>query len=355
MSLLLHTRCSPDRAVSGHLRATSVPTGAYSKQSLRWYNLARNMSNIVVFSAEDLSGHDHVVLGTPIELEYKANDAGGKGLWHSVPIRSRVAACNGKSPSTYPSATDSENVAVTDGPRSGVKGLKRLAIRLRNVWVQRISSFGEQDGQGDDNKVQMSISLTGRDGTSPEEQAVVDSLDSLTAFIRRIMVQCRDIRTPLKIAPGMTISDENVDGVAAGVLDSVKICRTGGGGGERRFMYPKVNLAPGFFRTQLYAPNGTAIPIAIARAWSSGTTARDVIVELESITCTKLVKTIRMRVLEASLDPPASRDWSTRSSLLFPDRTIPPEEQQDEDEDSQTRKRKRGEEEELPTLEIEEK
>ena len=70
------------------------------------------MSNIVVFSAEDLSGHDHVVLGTPVELEYKANDAGGKGLWHSVPIRSRVAACNGKSPSTYPSPESAITITV---------------------------------------------------------------------------------------------------------------------------------------------------------------------------------------------------------------------------------------------------
>ena len=323
------------------------------------------MSNIVVFDPACLNGMDHVVLGTPVELEYKANDAGGKGIWHSVPIRARLSSRDNTHHATYPHAADSVNVAINDGPRSGVKGLKRLAIRLRNVWVSRISSFGEQDGQGDDNKVQMSISLTGLHGTSDEEQAVVEGLDSLTGFLRRTMVQCREIRTPLKIAPGMTISDQNVDDVAAGVLDSVQVCRSSNSGGERRFMYPKVNLASGFFRTQLYAPDGTAIPIAVARAWGSGTTARDVIVELESITCTKLVKTLRMRVLEAILDPPASRDgWSTRSSLLFPDLMIPSTElepettlkrtrlEEEELEPETTVKRKRLEkEEEIPTLE----
>lgn len=294
------------------------------------------MSNIVIFDPQCLSGSAHVVLGVPQELEYKANDAGGKGVWHSIPIRSRVVTSNDTTPLVhYNKAEDSPNVAIGDGTRNAVRGLKRLGIRLRDVWVSRISSFGDQEGQGDDNKVQMSISMTGLHGATDEEQEVINALDGLTSFIRRTMVQCRDIRTPLKIAPGLSISDDNVDSIAAGVLDSVQICRSSDPtrGEVRRYMYPKVNLQSGFFRTQLFTPTGKPIPIAAARAWSSGTTAKDVIVELESVTCTKLVKTVRMRVLEAILEPPASRDsFTTRSSLLFPDLVIPPHEA-DEGED----------------------
>ena len=291
------------------------------------------MSNIVVFNPADLRGGEHVVLGVPVELEYKASETGGgKGIWHSIPIRARVN--KEMVPMRFAPASDNANVAVPEGNRKSVQGLQRLALRLQNVWVSRISAFGDQDGHGDDSKVQMSISLTGLNGATQEEQRVAEALDQLTNFIRRTMVGCKDIRAPLKIVPGMAISEENVDGIASGVLDSVQICRSVEGtrmpGESRRFMYPKVSLT-GFFRTQLFAPNGKTIPVAVARSWGMGTTASDVVVELESVTCTKLVKTIRMRVLEAILEPPTRQPTGQRFSLLFPDHTITQDEAKTED------------------------
>lgn len=244
----------------------------------------------------------------------------GKITYHRLPLRSR--------PDTVP--VDAGNT-IKFSPR-----LKRFALKFSDVWVSHIRAFGENsDGveespSTEQQKVTMGIALSdGRQGPTDEEADIISRLDHTTNFMRREMVLDADIRTTLNIAGGgkKDISPEKAD-MFAETLDSINISKPLQGSTDvnpetgrhpTRYIYPKVAL-DGFMRTLFFTPDRKPIPIALARSWGSGCQAPVVLVELESIFCNKLVKSLQMRVLEAILIPPDVRARNqVRTSLLFPE------------------------------------
>ena len=274
----------------------------------------------VVRDVRELDAYSDLYVCLPVTREADS----GKITYHRLALRSR--------PTTVPA--DAGN-AIQFSTR-----LKRFALKFSSVWVSHIRAFGENgdgaagEGGGSESaeqqKVTMGIALSdGRQGPTEEESDIISRLDHTTKFLRRQMVLKTDIRTTLNIAGGgkKDISMEQVD-MYADTLDSINISKPLQGSADinaetgrypTRYIYPKVVL-DGFYRTLLFTPDRKPIPIALARSWGSGCQAPVVMVELESIFCNKLIKSLQMRVLEAILVPPDVQARSqVRTSLIFPD------------------------------------
>lgn len=245
---------------------------------------------------------------------------GGKITYHRLPIRCRP-----------PIAPEAGNIAKTPA------GLKRFALKFTDRWVTSIRAFGETPGElaadtpsSDQQKVTMSIALSdGRNGPTEDEENIISRLDDTTNFLRRQMVLNAEIRSTLNVAGGgkKEINEDNAD-MYADTLDTVNISKPLNGTADvdaetgrhpTRYIYPKVTLN-GYFRTLFFAPNEKPIPVSVARSWGSGCQAPVIVVELESVFCNKLIKSVNMRVLEAVLTPPdISLRNRVRTSLIFPD------------------------------------
>ena len=244
---------------------------------------------------------------------------GGKAQQHYLHIRSRPTDA----------APDAGNIVKT------ANGLGKFIMKFNDVWITHIRAFGQtgdngaQESVGEQQKVTMGIALSdGRVGPTEREADIISRLDDTTDFLRKQMILNADIRTTLNIAGGgkKDVTEENAD-MYAEFLDSINISKPLRGSPDMdaetrryptRYIYPTVRL-DGWFKTHFWTPDGTRIPIALARSWGRGCEAPTVLVELESIFCNKLIKAVQMRVVEAVLVPPDVQPHKRlRTSLIFP-------------------------------------
>ena len=143
--------------------------------------------------ASELRADRDVFLGMP------SDPTTNKQTFHRVPVRSAHTES--------PSGDQRTRVQFVDGNKhivQSVQGLRRLLIRFPQSFVPGIKVF-EASGENDRTNLSMGFALYDyRVGPSPEEQRVLDNIDSLAAFLRETLVRCPcdKLRRMLKLDVG---------------------------------------------------------------------------------------------------------------------------------------------------------
>jgi hypothetical protein len=293
-----------------------------------------------VVPAVDLKAERDVYVGLPVENT-------NKQTFHRIPIRS---AC-----------TESEtgdhrlHVKLLQGQSNvvqSIQGLRRLLIKFPPVFVPGIKVF-EANNDNDRTNLSMGFAMyDSRVGPSPEETTVMNNLDALASFLRRILVQCDRIRRPLKLgSENMTPEQQQV---AADMMD-LHVSRPvdasagrnmsfsmNGRGDDRpmpaRYCYVKL-VAPDpnineKYHTYFWTREGQALDFNTVLGYRNFQVQP--FVEVEDIFVSKAVRSLQLKLRECLVVPPVER-MQHRYSVCFPDRICSTVTAEDEPEPKKAR------------------
>jgi hypothetical protein len=287
-----------------------------------------------VVPAVDLVPERDVFMGLPVETT-------NKQTFHRVPIRS---ACT-----ESPSGDRRTRVQIVPGNPNVVQscvGLQRLLVRFPSVFVPGIKVF-EAGGDSDRTNLSMGFAMYDyRAGPTPEEQRVLDNVDSMALFLRTNMMRCDKIRRALKLGPdNMSVPQQQL---AAEMMD-LHIVRPAMERQARghhpqqaqqqhqeaqvfpsRYCYVKL-VSPDphvneVYHTYFWTEDGKRIPFETVVGFRNFRV--EPFVEIEDVFVSKAVRAPQLKLRECIVVPPTERIQS-RFSVCFPDRVCRKEEEED--------------------------
>ena len=287
-----------------------------------------------VVAASELQAERDVLVGLPVENTTKQT-------FHRIPIRS----------SNTQSATGDRRlqvkmVASQTHVVQSIQGLQRLLIKFPTVFVPGIKVF-EANGENDRTNLSMGFALYDfRTGPTPEESRVVENLDTLAMFLRKVMVRCDRFRRILKLGDNMTAEQQQV---AAEMMDLHVVRpvqdrpdssshRNSGslfGSDERstpaRYCYVKL-VAPDpnineKYHTYFWTMDGR--PLKFDQVLGFRNFQVQPFVEVEDIFVSKAVRSLQLKLRECLVIPPMER-IQQRFSVCFPDRVCTAQQPEDD-------------------------
>ena len=280
-----------------------------------------------VIPAVELNAQRDVYVGLPVENT-------NKQTFHRIPIRS--------------SCTESDtgdrrlHVKLLPGQQNVVQstqGLRRLLIKFPTVFVPGIKVF-EANNDNDRTNMSMGFALyDSRVGPSPDETRVMENIDALAGFLRRILVQCDRIRRTLKLgSENMTPEQQQVaadmmdlhvsrpvDTNAGGRNASFSVSNRSAGTDDRplpaRYCYVKlVSPDPAIsekYHTYFWTMAGQPLNFNTVLGYRNFQVQP--FVEVEDIFVSKAVRSLQLKLRECLVIPPVER-MQHRYSVCFPDR-----------------------------------
>ena len=262
---------------------------------------AKNPSMFHTVLAAELEPERDVFVGLPVETT-------NKQTFHRVPIRS--ACTDGLS------GDRRLRVQFVDGNRNVVQncaGLQRLLIRFPNAFVPGIRVF-EASNDNDRTNLSMGFSLYDhRTGPTPEEEAVLQNINALAAFLCNTLVRCDRIRSVLKLGPdNMPIEKQQVAAdmmdlyVARPAVDRAANQRSYGAASNSNAVMPSrycyVKLVPPdpnvkeIYHTYFSTPDGRRLAFQTVLAFRNF--PAQPFVEIEEIFVSKAVRALQLKLRE---------------------------------------------------------